>query len=171
MCPETPSPFLDNARFFDCVIEPGEYAAELDKGPTSRLRHEVVLVPPIRLLDDAELLSREDARREMGLAPDRPAVLVQPGSGANRDIVELTDRLVSDLRRFEGLQIIIAEWSNGANFIAALAGNAATARVSHQPLLRRLRFLGRGSRLQHVPRGHCPRAADDLRGQPAPVHG
>jgi len=114
MCPETPSPFLDNARFFDCVIEPGEYAAELDKGPTSRLRHEVVLVPPIRLLDDAELLSREDARREMGLAPDRPAVLVQPGSGANRDIVELTDRLVSDLRRFEGLQIIIAEWSNGA---------------------------------------------------------
>jgi len=114
MGPETPSPFLDNARFFDCVIEPGEYAAERDTGPTSRLRHEVVQVPPIRLLDDAELLSREDARREMGLAPDRPAVLVQPGSGANRDIVELTDRLVSDLRRFDGLQIIIAEWSNGA---------------------------------------------------------
>ena len=114
MCPQTPSPFLDNARFFDCVIEPGEYAAELDNGPTSRLRHEVVQVPPIRLLDDAELLSREAARGEMGLAPDRPAVLVQPGSGANRDIVELTDRLVSDLRRFEGLQIVIAEWSNGA---------------------------------------------------------
>ena len=51
MGPETPSPFLDNARFFDCVIEPGEYAAERDTGPTSRLRHEVVQVaadPPAR---------------------------------------------------------------------------------------------------------------------------
>jgi hypothetical protein len=114
MCPEKPSPFIGNTRFFDCVIEPGEYATERDTGPTVHLRHEVVQVPPIRLLDDAEILSREDARAEMGLDPDRPAVLVQPGSGANRDIVDLTDRIVTDLVRFDGLQVVIAEWSNGA---------------------------------------------------------
>lgn len=114
MGPETPSPYLDNARFFDCIIEPGEYARDLDRGPTARLRHQVVEVPPIRLLDDAEILPRDAARREMGLDAQRPAVLVQPGSGANRDIVDLTDRLVTDLRRFDDLQIVIAEWSNGA---------------------------------------------------------
>jgi hypothetical protein len=64
MCPEKPSPFIGNTRFFDCVIEPGEYAAERDTGPTVRLRHEVVQVPPIRLLDDAEILPRGRARRD-----------------------------------------------------------------------------------------------------------
>jgi hypothetical protein len=113
MCPEKPSPYLGNTRFFDCVIEPGEYAAERDTGPTVRLRHEVVQVPPIRLLDDSDLLDRDTARAQMGLDPDKPAVLVQPGSGANRDIVDLTDRIIADLVRFDGLQIVIAEWSNG----------------------------------------------------------
>jgi UDP:flavonoid glycosyltransferase YjiC (YdhE family) len=133
MCPPTPSPHLGNARFFDCVIEPGEYAAERDRGPTSRLRHEVVQVPPIRLLDGAELLSRDTARSELGLDPDRPAVLVQPGSGANRDVVDLTDRLVSQLRRFDGLQIVIAEWSNGAMSLPRWPG---TRRLKGFPLSR-----------------------------------
>jgi UDP-N-acetylglucosamine:LPS N-acetylglucosamine transferase len=114
MCPPKPSAHLGNARFFDCIIEPGELAADRDRGPTSLLRHEVHAVPPIRLLDRHELLSREAARAELGLDPDQPAVLVQLGSGGSRDVVELTDRLLADLRRFEGLQIVIAEWSNGA---------------------------------------------------------
>ena len=107
----------------------------------------------------------------MGLAPDRPAVLVQPGSGANRDIVELTDRLVSDLRRFDGLQIIIAEWSNGAISLPHWPG---TRRLRGFPISRHFNafdFFRGGGGLQHVPRGHRPRTADDLRGQPASVHG
>lgn len=114
MCPPKPSPYLGNARFFDCIIEPGELAGDRDTGPTALLRHEVRAVPPIRLLDAEELLSRDAARAEMGLDPDRPAVLMQLGAGGNRDVVELTDRLLSDLGRFDGLQIVIAEWSNGA---------------------------------------------------------
>jgi len=133
MGPDTPSPFLNNARFFDCIIEPGEYATSLDRGPTARLRHQVVQVPPIRLLDSHELRSREDARAEMGLDPDKPVVLIQPGSGANRDIVDLTDRLVRDLRRFEGLQIVIAEWSNGALSLPIWPG---TKRLKGYPISR-----------------------------------
>lgn len=133
MCPPKPSPFIGNARFFDCIIEPGDLAGERDRGPTSLLRHEVRAVPPIRLLDAAELLSREAARAEMGLDPERPAVLVQLGSGGTRDVVELTDRLLADLVRFEGLQIVIAEWSNGAISLPRWAG---TRRLRGFPISR-----------------------------------
>ncbi|QBY01810.1 hypothetical protein E2K80_14650 [Rhodophyticola sp. CCM32] len=114
MCPPTPSPFLENARFFDCIIEPGEYAGERDTGPTSFRRHEATLVSPIRLLDEGELLPKDAARKELGLAPDKPAVLLHLGAGANRDILDLIDRVVRDLGRFPALQIVIAEWKNGA---------------------------------------------------------
>jgi hypothetical protein len=114
LCPPKPSPYMGNARFFDCIIEPGELAADRDTGPTVALRHEVRAVAPIRLLDAAELLPRDEARRRLGLAPDRPAVLIQLGAGGNRDILDLIDRVVTGLRPFEGLQVVIAEWSNGA---------------------------------------------------------
>jgi UDP:flavonoid glycosyltransferase YjiC (YdhE family) len=133
MCAPKPSPYLGNARFFDCIIEPGELAGDRDTGPTSLLRHEVQAVPPIRLLDADELLSREAARVEMGLDPARPAVLLQLGAGGNRDVVELTDRLLGDLRRFDGLQIVIAEWSNGAISLPLWSG---TRRLRGFPISR-----------------------------------
>jgi UDP:flavonoid glycosyltransferase YjiC (YdhE family) len=114
MCPQKPSPYLENARFFDCVIEPGDFAGDRDTGPTVALRHEVQSVPPIRLLDGDELLDRETARRELGLSPDKPAVLIHLGAGGTRDVIDLTDRVVADLRRFDGPQIMIAEWGNGS---------------------------------------------------------
>jgi UDP:flavonoid glycosyltransferase YjiC (YdhE family) len=114
MNPATPSPYLGNARFFDCIIEPGEVAGALDKGSTAGLRHEVVQVPPIRLLEEHELLGRDEARAALGLAAEGQAVLIQPGSGGNRDVVDLTDRIVTTLARFEGVQVVVAEWSNGA---------------------------------------------------------
>jgi len=114
MCPEKPSPYLENSRFFDCIIEPGELATEYDTGPTALRRHESVPVAPIRLLDKEELLSRDEARAKLNLSGDKPAVLVQLGAGANRDILDLTDRIVTELQRFDGVQIVIAEWTNTA---------------------------------------------------------
>jgi UDP-N-acetylglucosamine:LPS N-acetylglucosamine transferase len=133
MAAPKPSPHLGQARFFDCIIEPGELARDRDRGPTARLRHEVRAVPPIRLLDADELLPREAARADLGLDPDRPAVLVQPGGDGTRDVVDLVDRLVADLRRFEALQIVIAEWSNGATALPRWAG---TKRLRGFPVAR-----------------------------------
>jgi UDP:flavonoid glycosyltransferase YjiC (YdhE family) len=110
MYPDVGSPYLDNARLFDCVIEPGEYAGERDTGPTADRRHEVRVVPPIRLLEPEEMLSSMDARKALGLDPERPAVLVQLGGGGNRDVFDLADRVVSILSRFHALQIAVAEW-------------------------------------------------------------
>jgi UDP:flavonoid glycosyltransferase YjiC (YdhE family) len=114
MCPTRPSPYLDNAKFFDCVFEPGEYAAERDVGATAALKNQVVVLPPVRLLEPEELLTKAEAIEQLGLDANRPAVLLQLGAGGNRDVVDLTDRLINHLRRFETLQIVIAEWSNGA---------------------------------------------------------
>ncbi|MGV8841540.1 MAG: glycosyltransferase [Bauldia sp.] len=110
----TPSPHLDNARYFDLIVEPGELAAGLDRGPTASRRSEALLVPPIRLLDEPDILPREAAARALGLDPARPSVLIQLGSGSHRDVVRLVDEIVRVLRGLGGVQIAIAEWKNAA---------------------------------------------------------
>jgi hypothetical protein len=114
MWANTTSPHLDNARWFDRIVEPGELAAALDTGVTAGRRHEAAQVGPIRLLDDGELLSRRDAAAALSLDPTRPAVLVQLGSGYNRDLLSLLERIVGTLSARPNLQIAVAEWSNSA---------------------------------------------------------
>lgn len=66
---------------FDAVLEPGDFAADRDRGPTAARRGGVRVVPPIVFCDDEELLPRADAERELGLAPGQTSVLVQLGQG------------------------------------------------------------------------------------------
>lgn len=108
------SPFIDNSRWFDLIIEPGELEGQPDDGVTARRRDEAMTVAPIRLLDESELLSRGDAAAALGLDPARPAALIQLGAGYNRDVVSLLDHLIGVLRQVPQLQVCIAEWVNGA---------------------------------------------------------
>ncbi len=133
---ETPSPWLDNARFFDLILEPGELAADRDTGPTARRRHEARTVGPIRLLDEHELLPRADAAAALNLDPARPAVLIQLGSGSHRDVIALVDAAVKTLRQFDGVQIVVAEWENAAGPMSLWPG---TRVVSGFPLSRYFR--------------------------------
>lgn len=130
------SPYLSNAEHFDLIIEPGEIAAERDRGATASLRHEALQIDPVTLLDPGDLLDREEAGRLLGLDPSRQAVLVQLGAGAHRDVVTLVDRVVRCLRTFAGLQIVIAEWANAT---APLSLWPDTTVVSAYPLSRYLR--------------------------------
>ena len=107
------SPFMDNARWFDLIIEPGELEGQADEGITAQRRDEAVLVPPIRLLDSDELFPRAEAARRLGLDPARPSVLIQLGAGYNRDVVTLVDALITELQQVDKLQICVAEWLNG----------------------------------------------------------
>jgi hypothetical protein len=66
---------------FDLIVEPGEFAAEADQGITVSQRHVVRQVAPIVLLREDELLSRDEARRELGIAPDAVAGLLNLGAG------------------------------------------------------------------------------------------
>ncbi len=109
----TTSPHLENARFTDLIIEPGEIAQLVDTGITASRREETSMVGPITLLDQTELLPRRDAKAALGLAPDAPSVLLQMGGGANRDVLALVDKIVHELKSFPNLQIVMAEWGNG----------------------------------------------------------
>jgi glycosyl transferase family 28 len=105
--------FLNGSRHFDLVVEPDDIAATADRGATSERREEVKAVPPIRLLDESEILGRKEARRELGLHPRHPAVLIQLGSGGNRDVSYLIDIAVEALSRFDKVQIAVVEWLVG----------------------------------------------------------
>ncbi len=102
--------FLARAPCFDLVIEPGELAAERDRGATAARRDEVLAVDPIGLLEETDLFPREEARRLLGLRSDLPAVLLQLGSGTTRDVAHITDAVVASLRRAGSIEIVIARW-------------------------------------------------------------
>src|SRR5687767_1265494 len=59
---------LTRAGRFDAVLEPGEFAAGEDRGPTVRRRGEAHQVAPIVFCDDEDLLTRAEAEHELGLA-------------------------------------------------------------------------------------------------------
>ena len=67
-------------------------------------------VEPVLLLDRDELLDRPAARAELGLDPERPAILFQLGSRNNYDYGELFEIAHAHLRRRYDVQIAVAEW-------------------------------------------------------------
>ena len=100
---------LDHARHFDAVLEPRDLAEEEDRGETGnhdRRRR----VEPILLLDRAELLEPPAARAELGLDPERPAILIRPGAGGDRDDRELVEIAHRHLRQRFDVQIALAAW-------------------------------------------------------------
>lgn len=97
-------------RAFDLVIEPSDIAEEADRGATASNRHAVLKVPPISLLDANELVDRPTAAARLGLDPERPAALVQLGSGWNRDLVSMIEAIQEALARRPEVQTVLVEW-------------------------------------------------------------
>jgi hypothetical protein len=115
-------PSLQRSGNYDLIIEPGDLAASRDRGATASKREETVGVDPITLLDAGELLPRAEAARSIGFDPSRPAVLLQIGSGENRDILGLIDQAVRACRRYPDLQIAVAEWANASGALDLWSG-------------------------------------------------
>lgn len=90
--------WLEHADLFDLVIEPGDFAAAGDTGPTAT-RHDARRVAPISIADAIELHDRAAAREALGLDPDRPALLLTPGTGALEDVASPVRAALSALRR------------------------------------------------------------------------
>lgn len=98
-------------RYFDLVIEPEDIAESYDKGATVGQRGRAKRVAPIRLLDPEEQLPRAEAAAALGIDPTRPAVLVQLGGGATRNLATLTDLVLKGCTEFPELQVVVAEWA------------------------------------------------------------
>jgi UDP:flavonoid glycosyltransferase YjiC (YdhE family) len=76
---------LEKSAWFDLVIEPGEFAAPADRGPTVG-RTDAVRVGPVCLLDPPQILDRAAARAELGMSADEQAILVTLGGGNVNDV-------------------------------------------------------------------------------------
>jgi UDP:flavonoid glycosyltransferase YjiC (YdhE family) len=102
-------------HFFDLIIEPSDVAEAMDRGATAANRALALKVRPIRLLDREELLDRATAASRLGLAPDKPAMLIQLGSGWNRDLASIVDSVLKTLAGRPAVQPVLAEWLTSAS--------------------------------------------------------
>ena len=91
----------------DYVIEPGDYAFAYDHGPTSK-RTEAIRTAPVSLYQASEALNREDSRKALGLDQNRPAVLVQLGTGAD-DANEKMTAALKGLIGWPDLQVVLTK--------------------------------------------------------------
>jgi UDP-N-acetylglucosamine--N-acetylmuramyl-(pentapeptide) pyrophosphoryl-undecaprenol N-acetylglucosamine transferase len=81
---------------FQLVVEPGDFAAAADAGPTKAREDGVFMVDPVLICDRDELLDRHAAARVLGLSPRRLNVLVSLGAGVVDDTEEV-ERAVTEL--------------------------------------------------------------------------
>jgi UDP-N-acetylglucosamine:LPS N-acetylglucosamine transferase len=95
------------SRLVDLIIEPGDIARAYDQGPTSH-RKDATLTSPVSLYSTARALSRADARKVLGLDADRPAVLVQLGTG-DSDMNEKMRAALTGLVGWQGLQVVLTK--------------------------------------------------------------
>lgn len=92
---------------FHAVLQPGELAASLDAGVTTRTGRRVAQVAPILLRDPDELLPRDEAAARAGLAPDRLNVLMQPG-WENEVFGPSASLCIERLSRDPRVQVVVA---------------------------------------------------------------
>ena len=95
------------SKMMDTIIEPGDIARAYDFGPTST-RKDAVLTAPVSLFRKESALSREDARRVLGLDPDRPVALVQLGTG-DSDVNHKMTAALEGLLGWENLQVVLTK--------------------------------------------------------------
>lgn len=95
------------SRLVDFVIEPGDIARSADKGPTSR-RKDAQLTSPVSLFNPTRAKSREDARKILDLDLNKPAVLVQLGTG-DSDMNEKMRAALIGLADWKDLQIVLTK--------------------------------------------------------------
>ena len=146
---------LERTRFFDQVLEPGEFAASEDRGATVALRDDAFCVDPVVFCDDTELYERADAERKLGLEPGGVNVLVQLGQG---------ERGTGGVRALLGAPRRPRWSARGGAPLApdrdgrhTSGGRRARLHVSDEQVPARVRRDGLGRRLQRLPR------ADPLR--------
>ena len=95
------------SHLVDLIIEPGDIARAYDHGPTAK-RNDATLTSPVSLYSKARALSREDARKVLGLDASRPTVLVQLGTG-DSDMNEKMRAALTGLVGWNGLQVVLTK--------------------------------------------------------------
>ena len=130
------------SRMMDRIIEPGDIAREYDHGPTS-IRKDAVLTSPVSLFQPTDAMSREDARKVLGLELNRPAVLVQLGTG-DSDVNEKMTAALSGLLGWKDLQVVLTKAPIDKNGKSLAPDGLDIKVVRYFPLARVLRAFDAG---------------------------
>ena len=95
------------SQMMDYIVEPGDFARAYDFGPTAE-RKDSRLTSSVSLFQKDTALPRDEARAVLGLDPNRPAVLVQLGTG-DSDVNEKMTAALSGLLGWKDLQVILTK--------------------------------------------------------------
>ena len=95
------------SMMMDEIIEPGDFARVYDHGPTKK-RKDSTLTSAVSLFRKESALKRDEARKVLGIDLDRPAVLVQLGTG-DSDVNEKMTAALEGLLGWKDLQVILTK--------------------------------------------------------------
>lgn len=119
---------------FDLVIQPGELNAEPSETRLTTGGRKIV-VPPVCLLDDRELMDRAAARQALGLSESGRYVLFSLGPGNLKDVAGIGRILIKDFER-AGFQVL---WARAPISVSDLELPVGVKPISVYPLVRYLR--------------------------------
>ncbi len=120
------------SKLVDSIIEPGDIAREYDHGPTSR-RTDAHLSSPVSLYRAERSKERNEARDILGLDHDKPAILVQLGTG-DSDMNEKMSAALNGLREWPNLQIVLTKNPVDQNGVSLVPEGLEVKVVRYFPL-------------------------------------
>ena len=130
------------SAMMDFIVEPGDIARSYDHGPTAK-RKDAQLTSPVSLFQKETALSRAESRKILGLDSDRPAVLVQLGTG-DRDVNEKMTAALSGLLGWKDLQVVLTKKPIDKNGNSLVPDGLDLKVVRHFPLAQVLHAFDAG---------------------------
>ncbi len=120
------------SMMMDVIIEPGDFARVYDHGPTKN-RKDAVVTSAVSLYQESTALDRDEARIALGIDLNRPAVLVQLGTG-DSDVNEKMTAALKGLIGWKDLQVVLTKKPIDANGISLVPEGLEIKQVRYFPL-------------------------------------
>jgi len=120
------------SMMMDAIIEPGDFARVYDHGPTKN-RKEAVVTSAVSLYQESTALERDEARKALGIDLNRPAVLVQLGTG-DSDVNEKMTAALMGLIGWKDLQVVLTKRPVDANGNSLVPEGLEIKQVRYFPL-------------------------------------
>ena len=120
------------SMMMDAIIEPGDFARVYDHGPTKN-RKDAIVTSAVSLYQEATALDRDEARIALGIDLNRPAVLVQLGTG-DSDVNEKMTAALKGLIGWKDLQVVLTKKPIDANGNSLVPDGLEIKQVRYFPL-------------------------------------
>ena len=120
------------SMMMDAIIEPGDFARVYDHGPTKN-RKDAIVTSAVSLYQEATALDRDEARIALGIDLNRPAVLVQLGTG-DSDVNEKMTAALKGLIGWKDLQVVLTKKPIDANGNSLVPEGLEIKQVRYFPL-------------------------------------